>query len=179
METENKLVRRIKLGDKAVLESVYIQHKAEFLLFAARFSMSSEDALDVYQDTVVAFYENIVSGKLVKLSSSLKTYLFAIGKYQIYNRLNIKISSEDIVKYENFFKDNGKNDILFEEDQVKKLQKAYSGLGKKCQQLLKLFYYKNLSLEEIQVSLKYASKDVAKSQKSRCLKQLKELMLKD
>ncbi len=54
-----------------MLESVYIQHKAEFLLFAARFSMSSEDALDVYQDTAVAFYENIVSGKLCQANNLL------------------------------------------------------------------------------------------------------------
>jgi DNA-directed RNA polymerase specialized sigma subunit len=41
---------------------------------------------------------------------------------------------------------------------------------------LQLFYYEEKKLDEIQEQLGYTSKDVLKSQKSRCLKQLKELI---
>lgn len=178
MNKENKLIKHIKSGDKTALEAVYTRYRKEFLLYTSRFSVSDEDALDIYQDAVVVLYENIISGKLNTLSSSLKTYLFSIGKYQLYNRLKVKVSIEDITEFELILKEEKKEDLLMTEENINKLQGAYNDLGEQCQKVLKLFYHDNLSLDEIMKNLNYNSKDVVKSQKSRCLKQLKEIMLK-
>jgi DNA-directed RNA polymerase specialized sigma subunit len=51
-------------------------------------------------------------------------------------------------------------------------------LGEQCQKVLTLFYYEEKKLDEIQSLLGYTNKDVLKSQKSRCLKQLKDLTKK-
>lgn len=177
MGKENSLIKLIKSGDKASLESVYTLYKKEFVLYSKRFSLSQEDALDVYQDTIIALYNNIMSGRLETLSCSLKTYLFTIGKYQIYNRLKIKTVLEDVSDYESLLQEENENTFLLQEDNITALQNAYKGLGGKCQEVLRLFYYQNYSLEEIKNYLDYTSKDVVKSQKSRCLKQLKEIIL--
>ena len=68
-------------------------------------------------------------------------------------------------------------EILFKEESnsdEKKLELAFSALGDKCKAVLKLFYYQDYTIEEITKILGYNSKDVVKSQKSRCLKSLKE-----
>jgi DNA-directed RNA polymerase specialized sigma subunit len=67
---------------------------------------------------------------------------------------------------------------LLKEENIEKVQKGYQELGTRCQEVLKMFYYENLSIEEIKNRLNYTSKDVVKSQKSRCIKQLKEIVLK-
>jgi DNA-directed RNA polymerase specialized sigma24 family protein len=41
---------------------------------------------------------------------------------------------------------------------------------------LYLFYYRGMTLEDIQREMTYEAKDTVKSQKSRCLKQLKEII---
>ena len=71
-------------------------------------------------------------------------------------------------------------DDMDEEDsknsQIILLQDAFDKLGERCKEVLKLFYYDENKLEEIQEKLGYSNKDVLKSQKSRCLKQLKDII---
>src|SRR5699024_8955659 len=132
----------------------------------SRLSVSDEEAADIYQDSVIVLYENIVSGKLTSLTSSLKTYLFAIGKYKIYNSLKVKVITKDLADYEFLLKEESEEDFSLQEENIIKIQKAYKELGGRCQEVLKMFYYENRSIEEIKNRLEYASKDVAKSQKS-------------
>jgi len=178
MDKDNSLIKQIKSGNKAALATVYKQYKKEFLLYAKRFSLGEEELLDVYQDAVISLYENIVSGKLEKLSSSLKTYLFSIGKYQIYSRRKAPPSPEALTEFELQLHEEGEDERLSLEENIGRLQEAYQDLGEKCQEVLRMFYYENLSITEIKVRLGYSSKDVVKSQKSRCLKQLKEIVMK-
>lgn len=178
MNREKRLIEKIKSGDQKTIEKVYTRYKAEFLAYALRLSVSAEEAADIYQDSVIVLYENIVSGKLNSLTSSLKTYLFAIGKYKIYNSLKIKVITKDFVDYEFLLKEESEEEFSLREENIEKIQKAYRELGSRCQEVLKMFYYENRSIEEIKNRLKYASKDVAKSQKSRCIKQLKNILLK-
>lgn len=178
MDKDNRLIEQIKSGNQRALATVYKQYKKEFLLYAARFSLDREELLDIYQDAIVSLYDNIISGKLESLSSSLKTYLFSIGKYQIYNRRKAPPSPEGLELYEHRLYSEEEKDHLWKEEHIEKLQKAYISLGGKCREVLKMFYYDNLSIAEIKDRLGYTSKDVVKSQKSRCLKQLKETVLR-
>jgi RNA polymerase sigma factor (sigma-70 family) len=70
-------------------------------------------------------------------------------------------------------------DFLFKKelnDNQKKLSHFFKLLGEKCKEVLTLFYYRGLTIEEIAAFLNYNNKDVVKSQKSRCLKSLKDKM---
>ena len=67
------------------------------------------------------------------------------------------------------------NELTEEQEQ---LRKAFKVLGQKCKDVLTLFYYRGFDLEEIKNSLNYTNKDVVKSQKSRCLKTLRNMILK-
>ncbi len=178
MNREKKLLIEIQAGKQKAIETVYNRYKTEFIIFASRFSIYEEDALDIYQDSIIILYENIVSGKLSTLTSSLKTYLFAIGKYKIYNVLKLKINTTDYAEYEFQLEEETEDDFGLQEENIVKIQIAYQELGEKCQQVLKLFYFENRDIEEIKNKLNYASKDVVKSQKSRCIKHLKTILLK-
>lgn len=179
MNKEERLIQRIRSGNKKELETVYTKYKPHFINFARKYCAEEELIQDIYQDCIIVLYENILTGKLTKLQSSLKTYLFAIGKHKLIGQLrhmekapSISVPIEDINLLEEF----APFELNIEDEQTAQLQKGYKKLGQKCQEVLRLFYYEGKKLEEIQHSLHYDSKDTVKSQKSRCLKRLKEIV---
>ncbi len=178
MIKDQYVVDKLKQNDLKALDEVYLTYKKEFILFARTFSISEDAIADVYQETIISLYENIQNKKLEHLTSTLKTYLFAIGKFKIYKQLN----KNKRLNHEGNSIHISEEMQLFEtevnDERQRKLQTALKQLGSKCQKILELYYYNGMTLDEIRTELDYTSKDVLKSQKSRCLKQLKELVKK-
>lgn len=176
MTKEQQIIAAIKRQDDRVLWEVYSSQKAYFISFFSTYNLSSEDLLDLYQDSIIAFCENVRKGKLDDLKANIGTYLIGIGKYKLYA----------------FYKKQGKDNSLLAEfthhltldldeepemdDRIRAIQHAFDQLGARCKQILTLFYYENKKLDDIQELLQLGSKDVLKSQKSRCIKQIKELI---
>lgn len=177
--TDKELITALKRGNADALQQVYLDHRSSFLNFARKFRLAREEVLDTYQDAIIALRENAINGKLDGLNSTLKTYLFSIGKYMIYTKLKRQQKKQLI---------SGMVEIPepslpegFQSGQVMSLEhrllnEAFGQLGVQCQKVLSLFYLRGYTLEEIAEAMSYRSKDVVKSQKSRCLKSLKKLI---
>ena len=164
--------------DSKRIRTLYNEHRAPFLHFGRKYNLSQETLIDIYQDAFVALRKNAQQGKLDSVKSSLKTYLFGIGKHLIYNELK---RQKKLVPMTNDFEDatEGVEAIslnstaeLTEEQRL--LQLNFKKLGQKCQQMLTLFYFRGLTIDEITEKAGYANNEVVRSQKSRCLKTLKE-----
>ncbi|WP_297337894.1 sigma-70 family RNA polymerase sigma factor [Algoriphagus sp.] len=179
MIKDQYLVDKLKRGDLKALDEVYLTYKGEFCLFAGKFGLSAEDSLDLYQETMLSFYDNVHQNKLTQLTSTLKTYLFAIGKFKIYKHLDKAKRFEAEEKLIYISEELRLFEVDIQEERQQDLEKAFQRLGAKCREILNLFYYEGMGLDEILHALNYTSKDVLKSQKSRCLKQLKEFVKKD
>lgn len=176
---ESNILVALKNDDKSVLKSVYLEHKSAFIGFAKTYKINNEDALDIYQDAIIALRENALKGHLDNLKSELKTYLFSIGKYMIYKRLKEKkkLHLTHSIKETNNFDELKITEIDYNfNTRQRQLQIAFKSLGTQCKTLLNLFYMRGFTLDEIVEELNYNSKDVAKSQKSRCLKSLKKII---
>lgn len=170
------LIQTLKQGDKRRLQQLYEENREPFLRFAKKYPLSQEDVLDIYQDATVAFIENIEKGKINDLKSSVTTYLFAIGKLMIFQKIKKGVRTDF---YEDFESLGMVWEEFDEEESVEKstaLKQTLDKLGEQCRAILELFYYHEMKLDEIRSTLGYESKDVVKSQKSRCLNQLKKLM---
>ncbi len=173
-ESEN-LIQQLKQGDEKTIRDLYMKNKNGFLLFAARYKLPHDDLIDIYQDAIMALIENAKRGKIDSLKSNISTYLFGIGKFMIFQKLKKEKKTYDLADFGNLEYEDESYDESVYNLQINALEKAFNKLGEKCQQVLKLFYYEQKSMDEIQQELKYSNKDVLKSQKSRCLKQLKDL----
>ncbi|MEQ8218492.1 MAG: sigma-70 family RNA polymerase sigma factor [Arenibacter sp.] len=178
-KTEITLEDLRKGSDKA-LKQVYEENRDKFLNFARRYHLSDEENIDVYQDAYIIFYDNVMSGKVEGFSSSIATYLFGIGKYLIFDRMK-KNKKEVSSKFD--LSIVGKEDELvngfeMEEQELTTeqilLQKHFGALGKQCQELLTLFYYRGYTIQEIMEAENYNSENVVKAAKSRCMKTLRE-----
>lgn len=180
-DNSKNIIELLKRGDDATLHKIYVENREAFIKFSKKFNIDKSDAADIYQDAIIILRENAINGKINNLNSTVSTYLFAIGKYKIYqfHRKNSKVEFN--------------NDILIEEknieldvnhhyekitNQQRAIKKHFSKLGERCKNILILFYYQGYNLDEITEILNYSNKKVLKSQKSRCIKQLKEFMKK-
>lgn len=173
------LFEQLKNGNTSVLETIYKEYRNPFLSFGSKYSIDQEELLDIYQDSIIALFDNISNGKVESLDSSLKTYLFSIGKYMIFKKLKriekIDELSIDVARLKNYtVLIDDENE--FSSNELNLFKNCFNKLGNQCQELLQLFYYRGYTLEEIQEKLSYDNYNVVKSQKSRCLRHLKELI---
>lgn len=175
MPNEQLQIAALKRNDPKIVREIYLSNKKIFVAFANRYSIDSQDAEDIYQDAVVALIENAKRGKLDDLKSSVNTYLIAIGKFMIFKKLKQPYVQTDFSDLEAFDETDFETiDETLEQTQLMQVQ--FEKLGTKCQELLRLFYYEEQKLDDILETLGASSKDVLKSQKSRCIKQLRDLI---
>ncbi len=170
----------LRSDDRLGIKSIYNANRAAFINFGKRYGLDQDQLADVYQEAFLALRKHALSGKLSEVKSELKTYLFGIGKYLIFDVLK---KENKHTTYDGNVHGNGDD---FEEISISKTQeltneqrllyKYFKELGKKCQQVLTFFYYRGLSIEEIVQQGGYENANTVKAQKSRCLKTLKQLI---
>lgn len=140
------------------------------------------DAGEIYQRSFTVLYVNAKNGKLDSVEASIETYLYGVAKFVVLEwqreqQVFSESSSEELSsekEIEEFHK-------IFEAAQIddsmlRQMQDGLSQLGDKCQQILKLFYWKNYSMEAIARETGYKNESVAKKKKYSCLQKLKSLM---
>lgn len=181
MNKEARLIYEIQCGNEAILDQIYVENRVNFLRFGKKLISDTAALEDIYQDAIIAFYENVSSGSVTRLKSSIATYITAIGKFMIYKHLrknNMLTTIDDIsqneidaafYKYAERLEDDN-------EELVTGLEHALQKLGEPCQTLLRLFYYEGKDNSYIMKRLHYSSTNVVKSQKYRCLRYLKQLL---
>jgi len=167
-------------NEEALIQKLYYENRDLFLHFGKRYGLNDDELLDIYQDAFVALREKAIQGKLHNLKSSLRTYLFGIGKFLIYDRLKqrnllkpFKHDPKDELEAAEMIEFDWDRTLSREEEM---LQRTFRELGEKCQEMLTMFYYRGLTIDEITIEGNYSNSGVVRSQKSRCLKTLKELI---
>ena len=175
-------IKILILGKRLDVKFLYNKYRDEFLTFGSRYKLDEDTLEDIYQESFLAIRKHAIKGKLNDLKSSFKTYLFGIGKNKIFNVLKERkknISFDDF-HLNNFSMEEVESTVQKDltEEQIL-LQKHFKKLGKKCKNVLTLFYYRGLSIKEIKEFEDYASENVVKALKSRCLKTLRDMIKND
>lgn len=149
---------------------------------------------DIFQNSYIKLWEQIESGKIcVKdgiligrnkkpFDGTITTYLMGIAKNKFLEwtrsskrelRLFTNVDNSDVgidtiaIEFQ--------NSSDFENIMSEIVAECISKMPKRCCQILTMFYYKNMSLDEIKKALPtYNSKDALKSSKNKCLKNLQK-----
>lgn len=174
---DQQFIESIRQGNEKSIVRVYQLHKEGFVHWAQKnYRIDEAAALDAFQDAVVCLYKNIVRGKLEHLTSSLKTYLYAIGKNIVRKKLHqsVVLSQEDLWILENL-QAEPVDDFAHNERQ-RFVARLMGTIGEPCQTILQLFYFKNFSMEAIAQTMNYKNENVVKTQKLRCLTTLKNMV---
>lgn len=168
-----QLLESIAQGDLSGFEQAYLSYRDEFIVWANKnYYCDFEESRDVYQASVLQFYENVRSGKLTRLTSDLKTYLFAIGKNKI---RELRDSGRRFREMQDRYELEEDEDKEAKEIQLEQVDEALAKLGDPCKRLLELYYYYKKSLAEIVETLDYKNTDTVKNLKYKCLGRLRKL----
>jgi RNA polymerase sigma factor (sigma-70 family) len=178
---DTELFESIKGGRYELIDQLYRDHRDAFVTYAQRqLYATEEDATDCFQDAVIAFYKNIVSGRLHELTCSIRTYLFSIGKRLVYRR-NSQRRREQPTDHEEGIQvadelDWSLIDRFDQEHDRSRLLHAMSQIGETCRDILTLYYYHRYPIESITQKLNLPSDGATRIKKMRCLKELKKLL---
>lgn len=150
-------------------------NRDEFIQWSVKnYSATSDQAKDAFQEAILDFHQNVIHGKLTELSSSLKTYLFQIGKHKLLNILkkDRRMTYNDALHLIT----HGEVDTFMEEENKaytqEQISNAIEQLPEDCQKVLNLFYFKEYDMDSIAREMNYKNSDTAKSKKSVCMKNL-------
>jgi RNA polymerase sigma factor (sigma-70 family) len=175
---QSEIIQRIRSGGQTELGMIYEEYRSEFLQWITKeYDCSMDDGKDMYQLAILIFYDNIRQGKLEYLVSSVKTYLFGIGK---------NLAKDNMRKEKKFTPINQekwlKEYLIDEPDQplddgiFALAKRALEKLGQPCKRLIELFYYENKNMQEITEAMQYKNSETAKNQKCKCMARLRKLV---
>ncbi|MFZ9942384.1 MAG: RNA polymerase sigma factor [Bacteroidia bacterium] len=167
-------IQRIKDGDEKAFHELYRLHRDSFLDWVSfSYSISKEDSKDIYQEAFLILWRNIHEGRLTELSSSIKTYIYSVGKHLAINFIKKHgrtVTSEPIelinLSYHPFemSEDREHNRKLIEEN--------LSKLAEKDRKILELYYMDGKDMKTIAKEMGYKNADVAKKKKYEVFKKL-------
>lgn len=174
-----QVIHRIKIGDDRVFTELYRSYRDEFVIWICRQQkLNEEDACDVFQNTIVIFYQNVKSGKVEHLTSSVKTYLFGIGRNKAREWKRKKpnnIEEPSFILMNSLVEDSDIEEKEQLEQQIMMIYQSLRKLGDPCKALLELFYYQRLSMDEIATLNGYSGSASVKTQKYKCLARLRKI----
>jgi RNA polymerase sigma-70 factor (ECF subfamily) len=176
--TQNEIIQKIRSGGQTELGLIYEENRSEFLQWITKeYGCSMDDGKDLYQLTILIFYDNIKRGKLEHLVSSVKTYLFGIGKNLAKDNMR-KEKKFTPINQEKWIKEYliDEPDQQIDEKIFALAKRALEKLGQPCQRLIELFYYENKNMQEITEAMQYKNTETAKNQKCKCMARLRKLV---
>ncbi len=171
-----EIIDGILSGSSIVLDRLYRLYFPMVVKLVAKNSGTEDDAKDVFQEALMVLYDKVQRKDLV-LSSSFKTYLYAVCK----NLWLKSLYKKDRQLYN--LADIG-DDLAIEEDvsihaeadrQFVQMENALEQLGEPCRTIITDFYIRNQSMQDICAKFGYTNADNAKNQKYKCLQRLKKL----
>ena len=147
-----------------------------------KYSLSEEEAFDLYGDTVLTAIEKIANGSF-QARSSLKTWVYSIFHNKYVDLLRKKSTNKNSIHHTLSI-----SDLLLQlSDQAKTviqelvdktdreiLRQRLVKIGDSCRRML-LFWADGYSDKEIAVLMEYKTADVVKTSRLRCLEKLRQL----
>ncbi|TCV19486.1 RNA polymerase sigma factor (sigma-70 family) [Sphingobacterium alimentarium] len=176
--SDTEIIAGIAVGDNRIINKIYKSFFPSIAHMIVSNNGSNDEAKDVFQEAVMVLYDKITQQQF-ELNSKLSTFLYAVSRRLWLKQLSRKghtLNTTDISDFEDIL--HVEEDIQEHqeiENQFEQMNEAMYQLGEPCQTLLKDFYIKNLSMQEITEKFGYTNSDNAKTQKYKCLQRLKKI----
>ena len=173
--SDEALLAAICRRDDAALRQVYRRYRPLIARFVQQNNGRNDDTDDLLQEAIITLYENLLRPDFT-LTCQLGTYLYSICRNRWLAQLRTRQRIVDVADYVPDLPDNSPTeaDELPDDGQ---LRQAVNELGDPCRPILMGYYFDRLSLEQLASQLHYASANVVKQQKFRCIERLKKRFL--
>lgn len=178
--TEMSLVERIKLDETYLMKHLYRAGYSATERYILQNSGTIEDAKDVYQEAFLAVWRNLQLDRFAPGNEGdFSAYLFRVAKNKWIDELRKRKNRHMVSVEEGLDERTFPVEDLDETDAyIDIVKKQYQHLGARCRELLNRFYFRKQNLSEIAAAFDWTAAS-AKNSKYRCLKQLRDLVLKE
>jgi RNA polymerase sigma factor (sigma-70 family) len=163
-------IQNIKSNSSEALTTIYLDYKEEITeYYQLKYGIDEKMAIDIHSDALIVLRQNVISGRLVELSSSLKTYLISVGKNILFKKLRkrreevMERNEIDLIDYST---DKLTDLMIGERD--RKIEDLLKTLSQKCYQLLKLRYFEYWTYDAIAEELDFTNANSVRAQELRC-----------
>ena len=178
--SEKELIEAIRLNDNQALGVIYKMHFGMVEHFIVANNGTDDDAKDIYQEAIIAFYEKVRLGRL-ELNCQIKTYLYSICRRLWLKKLTEKRKQAGRIQdFEKYIDVEDELPAIEEsERQFARMATALGQLGEPCKTLLEDYYLRAITMDELTEKFGYTNTDNTKNQKYKCLQRLKKIFFSD
>lgn len=171
METLEKIDDAvITLSENFEVAEIYEQVFPSVAKFISSTGGSFEDAKDIFHDALVIFIENKTKNTEYKIKSN-RAYILGISKHLWIRKCQKESQSISLNNMENEVEIP---DDYFPTTNNKKILDFLKITGKRCLDLLRVFYFQQLPVKEIVKDLGYAHEHSVSVQKYKCLEKVRK-----
>jgi RNA polymerase sigma-70 factor, ECF subfamily len=170
--TDEELVLAIRDGDIASFEELVKRYQHGLFVFVMRFLRDEQASLDIVQESLVKIYTLIDK---IDVNRKFSTFLFEIAKNSAiseFRKRKHSVSLEQIVDLEN---DETFMEQFLRLDAAQNVRRAVKKLPGKYQRVITLYYFDELSYEEVSKRLKVPVNTI-RTHLKRAKVQLKKLL---
>ncbi len=147
--------------------SLYQHGFPPFARFVSRMGGNLEEAKDIFQDALLAWYEKSGSSKIM-ITKTETAYVLGIAKHLWIRRFNSSLFQTQLEMH-NF------DEAIQEQPNPseQKLLHLLESAGRKCLELLKSFYYDKLGPADLATQYGFSGERSATAQKYKCLEKVR------
>jgi RNA polymerase sigma factor (sigma-70 family) len=173
--SDNTLLDKLKTEDNSSYELLYKFYFASVASYIRQNLGNNEDAEDIFQEAIIVLLQKVRQSDFV-LTSSLKTYLYAISrnlwlkrlrdnkiKFVEINDFNIEIELFEIELFE----------IEREKSNDEKVNSWLTRITENCQRILKAIFFYQEPMSSLLQKMGWKNKHTAANQQYKCIQQLK------
>lgn len=176
---DQEIVDQLKKSNiNAPVHYLYQEYFSEITKLISFNGGTEDDGADIFQETVLTFID-LVKTDRYRGDSSIKTFLYAIAKNlwrqelrsrgRRNNRETLYSSGEEKISYDS-------EDFFVDKDMRHTMDAIYKEIGDTCRNILKGFYYEDLSMKELLTRFNYENEQVLRNKKSICMKKIKDVL---
>jgi RNA polymerase sigma factor (sigma-70 family) len=178
--SDAEVLRQVKKGNNLdeVVKHLYRSHFLSANIYIKQNNGNQEDAEDIFQDTVINFIQMVQKDKF-RGECNIGTFMYTLVRNAWLNELKKKKRSrarEEKYEKEKITSEVDVSEFIVNREMKKQLVELIESLGENCKKILLAFYYDNLSIQEILISLPYENEQVVRNKKYKCLQKLQETL---
>ena len=168
---DEEIISLIKKGDESAIDVLYKKNFRMMAKMVIKNNGVEEDAKDLFQDALIVFWQKVRGGDLV-LTSKISTYLYSVCQNLWRKELtrrsresNEKVESAELVDYDR-------------DERINAIRNCVNSLGDTCKEVLTLYYFDGLSMNDIADRMGFANSNTAKTKKYKCKQELDRIVKK-
>jgi RNA polymerase sigma factor (sigma-70 family) len=161
-------------------KEIYKGHYAAVRLFVLKNGGSDDDVKDLFQESIIALWDNVHSGKYKHSNEAmLHGYFRRICKFKWMETIRGQGKMITLADDERLdpASDETILDQLVKRDEINELDCIFKVLSDKCREILSLFYYEKKNMKEISGLTGYELVSM-RNEKYKCIEKLKGLYLR-